>query len=378
MIDKLKNNKIVQLLILLAVIFVLYHLFKKPATMTLPPAKVGVELPKVMPITEYVKQTGSVVAYNSVDLVARVEGYLEEIKFTDGTKVNKDAPLFVIQPKPYEEKLKEAEASLAAEVAANAYAKSEYARQQRMYKQNATSLNSVESWLSRMQETEAKVSQAQANLEIAKINYSYTHVSAPFDGRIGRHLVDEGNLVGNGTATVLANIEQINPIYVYFNLNEIDLIKLRAAAMKKGFKPEDLNKIPVDVKLQTDTDYRFHGTLDFINTGLNASTGTMEFRALLDNPDFSLLPGLFVTVRVPVDDAKNELTIPDTAVLYDQIGAYVLAVDEQSNVLQLRIETGVAQNGRIPVVKGISSDTKVIVNGLQFATPGHKVDVHDL
>lgn len=357
---------------------IVLHYWFKPAAPAIPVPKVGVQKPVSMPITEYVRQTGSVVAYNSVDLVARVEGYLQDILFTDGSVVKKDQPLFVIQPEPYLEKLKEAKASVAANQAAYAYAKSEYARQQRMYKDNATSLNSVESWLARMQQSEAELMKAQANEVNAQINYTYTHVNAPFTGRIGRHLVDTGNLVGNGAATVLANIEQINPIYVYFNLNELDLIKLHQAAQREGMKPGDIEKIPVFVKMQNEKDYVHQGKLDFVNTGLNASTGTMEFRAILDNKNYTLLPGLFVQVRVPVTQPKDQLTVPAEAVLYDQSGAYLLVVDATDTVVQLRVTIGTAEQGRVPVLKGLTATDRVIISGLQFATPGNKVIANDL
>lgn len=360
------------------ILYAFFHFFFKSTPLTLPIPKVMVQKPLSMPITEYVRQTGSMVAFNSVDLVARVEGYLQDILFTDGSLVKKNQPLFVIQPEPYDEKLKEAKATVMAEEASNAYTKSEYARQQRMYKENATSLNSVESWLARMQQTEAEVLKAKANEAIAAINDGYTHVAAPFDGRIGRHLVDVGNLVGNGAATVLANIEQIQPIYVYFNLNELDLIQLRAAAKRYGITSDDLKKIPVYVKMQNETDYLHEGRLDFVNTGLNASTGTMEFRAILDNKDYALLPGAFVQVKIPVTPAKNQLTIPAEAVLYDQIGAYVLTVDSENNVIQQRVTLGTVVQERIPVLKGLGVTDRVIVSGLQFATPGNKVEPHDL
>lgn len=344
----------------------------------IPIIKVGVQKPIAREITEYVTQTGNVVAYNSVDLVARVEGYLDTISFTDGSFVKQGTPLFIIQPEPYLEKLKEAQATVAAQNASHAYAKSEYARQQRMYKENATSLNSVESWLARTEETQADVYKAIANEEIAKINYSYTHISAPFDGRIGRHQVDIGNLVGNGAATVLANIEQISPIYVYFNLNELDLITLRKAARRKTITPDELKKIPVFVRMQNESEFKHEGHLDFVNTGLNASTGTIEFRAILENSDYALLPGLFVQVRIPTTNPQTMLTVPETAILYDQSGPYILTLDKDNMVKLTRITLGTADRGYIPVSQGLDPDDKVIIRGLQFATPGHKVEAYDL
>lgn len=359
--------------VLMLVVFTGHQLTKKSAP-SIPIPNVIVQKPELKEVVEYVTQTGTTVAYNAVNLVARIEGFLNAIQFTDGSFVKKGRGLFVIQPEPYQEKLNEANASVAAQKAGYAYAKSEYARQQRMYKQNATSLNNVEKWFAKVQESEAEVAKAIANQEIAKINYSYTHILAPFDGRIGRHLIDVGNLVGNGKATNLATIEQIDPLYVYFNLNELDLIKLRAAAKAQGMKPGDINKIPVYIQIQTEDDFKFMGHLDFVDTGLNASTGTMEFRALLDNKDYVLVPGLFVQVRVPVSAPQKQLLVPETALLYDQAGPYLMVINEANEVQVRRVELGTSEKGKRAITKGLGAQDKVIVSGLQYVTPGNKVN----
>ncbi|RUR17751.1 efflux RND transporter periplasmic adaptor subunit [Legionella sp. km535] len=359
-------------LAILCVIYLVMHPHKSN-TPSPPPPVVIIQKPKLMEVTEYITQTGNTVAYNSVDLVARVDGYLDSQKFVDGTYVKKGQELFVIEPEPYYEQLKAAEATVAAQKAAYAYAKTEYERQQLMYKQNATSLKSVEKWASKKDEAKAEIDKAEADAKNAAITYSYTHVLAPFDGRIGRHLVDPGNLVGNGTATKLATIEQIKPIYVYIYLNELDLLKIRAAAKKRGLKASSLPKVPVFVGLQSETDFPHKGSLDFVNTGLNSSTGTMEFRALLENAQLDLVPGLFVNVRIPVSEPSKKLTIPDTSIQYDQIGAYVLTVDSNNYVVLKRIETGSLNNGMRAVLKGIDPQDNIIVSGLQNATPSHLV-----
>ncbi len=376
-----KNPKQIKIAgIVIIGLFLLYlavHHFLKPKGPEIPLPTVSVQKPVVAEMAEYVTQTGTTVAFNSVNLVARVEGYLEQIEFTDGTYVKKGKELFVIQPKPYLEKLKAAQATVAAHQAANAYNKSEHARQKRMYSQNATSLNSVEIWFAKMHESVAEVDKAIADAEIAAINYGYTRVLAPFDGRIGRHLVDVGNLVGNGVATVLATIEQVDTLYVYFNLNEIDLLKLRQAAREQGLTAKDINKVTVDVSLQNEAGYHHKAKLDFINTGLNAATGTMELRALLDNKDHLFVPGLFVQVRVPISKPEKRLTVPDTAVLYDQIGPYLLVVDKDNVVVVKRVTLGSVEQGKRAILQGIDATDRVIVNGLQNATPGNKVQIQE-
>ncbi len=339
---------------------------------TLPLPVVRVSKPKLESVVEYMTQTGNTVAFNSVNLVARVEGFLDKISFIDGSIIQKNTPLFVIEQAPYLAKVQEAQASLDAARATDAYNKAEYARQKRMYKDNATSLNSVEKWLAKSQESAAGIESSLANLEIANINYSYTLIKAPFNGRIGRHMVDVGNLVGNGAATILATIEQLDPIYVYFNLNEIDFLKLRDAAFSGKVK-YNVKEIPVAVSVQNEKGYQFEGKLDFVNTGLDASTGTMELRALLPNKNFQLLPNFFVQVRVPLSKPKPRLTIPDTAVLYDQIGAYVLLVDKNNTVVLQRVVLAGVEQGRRAIEQGLQAQDEVITSGLQNATPGNPV-----
>lgn len=372
-----KNSKSVKYAgIAVAALFFIYliaHLFSKPKVAEIPPPSVVIQKPIRQEMVEYVTQTGSTVAFNSVNLVARVAGYLEKIEFVDGTFVKKGQELFVIQPQPYMEQLKAAQATVVAQKAANAYNKNEYERQQRMFKQNATSKNEVEKWLAKTQEVAAEIDKSTAEAVNAQITYSYTHVLSPFDGRIGRHLVDIGNLVGNGQATNLATVEQIDPLYVYFNLNELDLLKLRAAAKEMGISPKDFDKVPVYVSLQSDPNKEYKATLDFVNTGLNAATGTMELRAKLPNKDHLFLPGLFVQVRIAVTKPKQQLTVPDTAILYDQIGPYVLVADKENKVVLKRVTLGSAKQGVRGIVKGIDAQDNIIVDGVQNATPGNKV-----
>lgn len=370
-----KTTKIILSVLVICLLFWLIQHYSKKKELIIPLPVVTVQKPQLKDMVEYVTQTGTTVAFNSVNLVARVAGYLDSIEFTDGTVVKKGAQLFVIQPETYLEQLKAAQATVAANKANYEYSKLEYARQQRMYKQNATSLNNVEKWLAKTQASKAELDKAKAGEVNAQINYSYTHISAPFEGRIGRHLVDVGNLVGNGAATNLATIEQIDKLYVYFNLNELDLIKLRAAARAVGFKPSDLDKVPVYVNFQNEKGFTHKASLDFVNTGLNASTGTMELRAILENKDYLFVPGLFVQVQIAIAKPTKQLTVPSTSVLYDQIGPYLLTVDINNTVQLKHVELGGTQEGYQAIIKGLNAQDQVIISGLQNASPGNKVEI---
>ena len=334
-----------------------------------PPSPVVTSKPVSMPITTYLDVTGNTVAVNSVNLVARVSGYLDQINYTDGTVVKKGANLFVIEPEPYEAKLEQAQAAVAQAQAQVIYAQSQYDRQLDMIKQNATSQASVEQWLAQRDEAQAQVLQAIANEKIAAINYGYTSVQAPFDGRVSRHLVDPGNLVGNAAATQLATIDQLNPIYVYFNVNELALLQVRAAMKAHGRDPNDVTGQPIAVGLQSETDYPHPGKIDYVANSLDSTTGTIEVRAVLDNPEDVLLPGLFVHAQIPLGSPVTQLALPDTAIQSDQAGPYVYVVGANNVVSQVRIKTGV-ENAGMTAVTGLQPDDQVVIDGIQNAAPG--------
>jgi RND family efflux transporter MFP subunit len=334
-----------------------------------PPAPVVTSKPVSMPMTTYLDVTGNTVAVSSVNLVARVSGYLDQVNYADGSVVKKGKNLFVIEPEPYYAKLQQAQAAVAQAQAQVIYAQSQYDRQLDMIKQNATSQASVEQWLSSRDEAQAEVLQAIANQTLAQINYGYTSVQAPFDGRVSRHLVDPGNLVGNGVATQLATIDQLNPIYVYFNVNELALLQIRAALKANGRNPNDVKGAPVEVGLQSETDYPHEGKIDYVSTGLDPTTGTIEARAVLDNADDALLPGLFVHAQIPLGAPKQQLALPDTAIQSDQAGPYVYIVGANNVVSQVRIQTGV-ENAGMTAVTGLQPNDQVVIDGIQNAAPG--------
>jgi len=324
------------------------------------PPRVTVSHPAQESVTAYLDLTGTAAASASVDLVARIPGYLQSVNFQDGAFVESNQLLFVIQPEPYEQQLKIAQAQLL-------QAQSEYDRQQELVKQNATSVANVEKWQSQRD-------QAQAQVELAKLNLDYTHVTAPFSGRMGRHLIDTGNMVGVGGDTKLATLDELLPIYVYFNLNERDALRIRAAMKKLGIEPgSSVGKVVVLVGLQNETGFPHQGTLDFVNTGVSTSTGTIELRAVLSNDDKALFPGVFARVRIPLGDPHPMPVVPADAIGNDQEGDYVLTVDANDVIVRRAVVKGPVTVRGCAIRSGITAADRVVINGFMNAIPGEKV-----
>ena len=221
---------------------------------------------------------------------------------------------------------------------------------------------------------QANLQQAQANTKIAAVNFGYTNVTAPFDGIVSAHLVSIGELVGVSSPTQLANIVQLDPIYVTFNVNEQDVLRIRDEARRKGMTSSDLKQLPIEVGLQTETGYPHKGKLDYAAPTINQSTGTLPVRGVLPNPDRVLLPGYYVRVRVPFDQQQNALLVPDVALGSDQSGRYVLVVNGDNVVEQRKVVTGPLEGELRVIESGLKADDRVVIAGLLRAIPGQKVD----
>jgi RND family efflux transporter MFP subunit len=338
-----------------------------------PPPAVTVSQPVRQTVTDTIEVSGNIQSSNSVDLVARVQGYLQSVDFTDGSFVKKGDPLFVIEPEPYQAQVELQQAMVAQQQATLVQATDEYARQQRLIKQNATSQSEVENWRAQQGAAQAAVEEANANLKIAQINLGYTKIVAPFDGRMGRHQVDPDNLVGAGSPTELATIQQLAPIYVYFNVDENDVLRVRAAMRAAGQTVASMGPVKLGVGLQNETGYPHEATLDFIDSDVDQSTGTLQVRGSIANQDYAFLPGMFVRVRVPVGTIQDALLVPDRALGIDQRGHYLLLVGQNDQVEQRPVVIGELLNGMRVISQGLGADDWVVVGGLQRAIPGNKV-----
>jgi RND family efflux transporter MFP subunit len=338
-----------------------------------PPPKVTVMLPVAQDVTRYFEATGNAAAVNSVDLVARVQGFVQAIGYTDGQFVKKGTSLFTIEPEPYKLKVDAAKAAVTSAQATLTQAQAEYQRQADLIQKQVSTQANYDKALASRDSAQADLQSDQANEQQAEINLSYTDVTAPFDGTVSARQVSIGQLVGANSPTVLATIVQLDPIWVNFNASERDVLTIRENLAKTGRTTADLLGYPVEIGLQTDTGYPHQGKLDYVAPTVDPSTGTLAARAILDNPDRTLLPGFFVRVRIPGKPMPG-LLVPDVAVGSDQGGRYVLVVNKDNVVEQRKVEAGQLVDDLRVIGEGLTKDDRVIVGGIMRAIPGQKVD----
>jgi RND family efflux transporter MFP subunit len=339
-----------------------------------PPPKVEVALPVQRSITRYLDATGNTAAIKSVDLVARVQGFLQSINYQDGTFVKEGATLFTIEPETYKLKLEQAQAAEAGSQASVKQAEADFRRQSDLVARQAVSQATLETSTSARDNAQANLQQAQANTKIAEVNYGYTRVVAPFDGIVSAHLVSVGELVGAASPTQLATIVALDPIYVNFNVNEQDVLRVREEARRLGMTASELKSLPVEVGLQTESGYPHKGNLDYASPTINQSTGTLPVRGVLPNPDRVLLPGYYVRVRVPFSQQQSALLVPDVALGSDQSGRYLLVVNGENIVEQRKVQAGPLEDDLRVIESGLKPDDRVVTAGLLRAIPGQKVD----
>jgi RND family efflux transporter MFP subunit len=339
-----------------------------------PPPTVIVQLPLQQTVTPYLEATGNAASVNTVKLLARVQGYVQEIKYQDGATVKKGTPLFVIEPEPYKVQLEQAQATEEGAKATLVNAEAQFTRQQELQSKDVSTQANLDQARAARDTARANVLQAQAATQTAEINLGYTTVSAPFDGVVTARKVSVGELVGGDHTSELATIVQIDPIWVWFNLSERDVQRVRAQMAERAVTIADLiNKVPIEVGLQTETGYPHKGVLDYSAPDVNQSTGTLQVRGIFENAKQALLPGYFVRVRVPLRP-EQALLVPEVAVGADQAGRYVLTVNADSIVEQRRVQLGQTTGEMRVIESGLKPDERVVVSGILDAVPGQKVD----
>lgn len=339
-----------------------------------PPAEVTVAKPEQREVTLYLEVTGFTTPINKVELVARVQGFLEKVGYKDGEVVKEGDVLFQIDKKDYEIALQIAQAAIEQQEALLLQAEADLNRKSELVKNNTVSVAQLDDSRAKRDSTQAALAQAKGEYEQAKRNLEYTTIKAPFDGAVLARLVDPGAFVGSGSPTKLAEIVQISPIYVSFNLDEQQVLTIRERMREQGVTLKDLGPIPIDIGLQTEKGYPHTGLLNYVAPEVDSGTGTLAVRAEFENEDRVLAPGLFVRVRIPRQAGVPSMLVPEVALGNNQQGRYVLTVNDKNVVEQRPVEVGEQVDGGLVIVKsGLKPDDQVIVGGLMRALPGNTV-----
>jgi RND family efflux transporter MFP subunit len=349
-----------------------------------PPPKVTVAEPLQQDVIDYLEFTGNTRAFEEAEIRARVSGFLQSMQFTAGTQVEKGDLLFVIDPREYQAEVNAATAELNAAKAMQHRAKIEYDRAKRVFDKGAGRETDVVKWRGERDVALAAIERAKASVERANLNLSYTQVTAPISGRVSRNFVDLGNLVGEGEPTLLTTVTRYDPMYVYFNLNEYDLLRVqtmyRKRLQEKGIdpakEPDSRAEMQLFLGLANEQGYPHEGVGDFSESGVDPATGTLQLRGVIANPGppYVLLPGLFARLRMPIDKRDKALLVTERAIGADQSGNYLLTVGSDNVVEKKPIRMGQLVDGLRVIEEGLQPGQLVIVRGLQRSRPGSEVD----
>jgi RND family efflux transporter MFP subunit len=344
-----------------------------------PPPKVTVVHPVVREIVEWDEYTARLEAVDSVEVRPRVSGYLQAIHFQDGGLVKKGDLLFSIDPRPYDAALRRAQADVELARSRLELARKNFARADHLLASHAISQEESDIRQSNVRQAEAALEEAQARVDAAKLDVEFTQVRAPVAGRAGRKLVTEGNLINGGTGTqgtLLTTIVSLDPIYAYFEADEGSVLKYNRLA-RSGQRPSSREfRNPVRVALADETGFPHHGTMDFVDNQVDRETGTVVARALLPNPDLSLLPGLFARLQLPGSGLYKATLLPDEAIGSDQAQKFVFVIDAESVAQYRPVDIGPLVDGLRVVREGVTAEDRVVVRGLQRVHPGVKVEAH--
>ena len=336
----------------------------------MPPPEVGVVTvqPQNSPLTRDL--VGRLSAYRSADVRARVAGVLLKRDYEEGTDVKRGQLLFQIDPAPLQAELNAAKAALAQAQASWTNNKVTAQRVRELAPKGYVSKADLDNALAAERSSAAAVQAARANVETARINLGYAHVTAPIAGRAGQQQVTEGALVGNGAATLLTTVEQIDPLYVNFTLSVESLENMRQAQSEGNVTLAGQNKASVRITLPDGSTYAEPGTVDFSAATVNPATGSVDLRATIPNPQHKLLPGMYVTLQANLGQRHKVFVLPQQAVQRDTAGAYVMTVGADNKVVRKEVTTADMRNGDWVISGGLKAGDKVVVSGIQNVKEG--------
>jgi RND family efflux transporter MFP subunit len=337
-----------------------------------PPPEVMVATPQVRDVTVYQEFVGSTEAYESVEIRARVQGYLDKMTFVPSSFVRKGQLLFVIEPEPYEAQRDRASAGLKAAEAGLRRAESDLERLEQAVQTNAVSQQEVTRARAERDQASAAMLEAQAALTTAEIQLDYTTIESPIDGLVSRNLVDLGNLVGAGAATLHTPVRRIDPLFAYFEVSERFMAQI--LEQRDGYEePGTGAELPAMLVLK-ETGYTIEGKVDAVDNTVDPATGTIQIRAVFPNSDAKVFPGFFVHVQLPGELLENAVLVEETALGTDLGGRYVMVVGDGNIVERRYIEPGPLQEDKTRVIlEGLEPGERYITVGLQRARPGMPV-----
>jgi RND family efflux transporter MFP subunit len=350
---------------------------RAPTEVAEEPTVVFVSRPLERYVTDHADFTSRTAAVDSVEVRARVWGYLDRVNFKEGAMVNKGDVLFEIDPLTYQAALKQAEGNLASLEARVLRLNADFARAQRMVRTGAMSREDYDKVVGDRGEAGASRAAALAAVERARLDLGYTKVTAPVSGRVSRYVVTVGNLIqagDQGGGTLLTTIVSVDPMYAYFDVDEYTALRVRQMVREgKSDSPRD-GGFPVWLGLANEEGHPHKGTINFVDNQVNPRTGTIRLRGVFPNKEQVLLPGLFARVRVPVGRPHKALLVSERALDTDQGQKVLYVLDDKDTVVSRPVRTGTLQGGLREVVAGLNPGERVVVNGLQQVRPGATVE----
>ncbi|MDR3637052.1 MAG: efflux RND transporter periplasmic adaptor subunit [Isosphaeraceae bacterium] len=346
----------------------------KPVAKKAAPPIVTVAQPVEKEIVEHEEFTGRTDAVLTVDVRARVTGYLEKVLFNDGDEVKEGDLLFQIDPRQYEADLARNEATVAQAEAHNKRLEADYQRAVKLLARGGIGREEYDKITGDHNEAEAAVGIAKAARDMAKLNAEWTKVIAPISGRLSRRMVDPGNLV-KADDTIMTNIVSQDTMYVYFDIDERTLLRLRRLIREGKIKSRQDAEVPILVELADEAGYPHRGLINFSDNKIDPSTGTLRVRGSIANPKPRVLsPGLFVRVQLPIGTPHRALMVPEQALGTDQGRKFVYVVNDQKKVVYRPVKVGGLEEGYRVVVDGLKTGERVVLNGIQRVKPGIEVN----